>query len=196
MLLDIQSWWAGLSTLEAVFWCTAAPASALLVILVITTLIGGDVDGDISDVDAEIEGDAGIGFQFFTVKNLTGFFTIFGWIGLWCLGKGMGTGLSIVIAVLCGGLMMTLMATIFYLMNRLQESGTLNLRNAIGRHGEVYLPIPGTRDGFGKVQIQVQGSLRELDAFTDGSDTLKQGTVVKVLDVVDNHILLVERANR
>lgn len=194
MLLNISSWWESLTTLEALFAVAAIPSTVLLIILLITTLVGGDVDTDVADVDLEIDGDAGIGFQFFSLKNITAFFTIFGWIGLYCQGEGMSSGMSIFVATIAGLFAMTIMASIFYFLSRLQESGTLDLRNAIGRHGEVYLTIPAGRDGYGKVQIQVQGSLRELDAFTDGAESLKQGTAVKVLDVIDQHILLVERA--
>jgi hypothetical protein len=90
--------------------------------------------------------------------------------------------------------MMMLMALLFWSLMRMTSSGTLNLKNAIGKVGEAYLIIPGTRGGFGKVQITVQGSLRELDALTDDAQSIPTGTIVKVLDIIDQHILLVTKS--
>lgn len=196
MLLDISSWWDSLNTLQAIFFLTAIPATAVLLILMFTTLVGADADADVADVDLEIEGDPGIGFQFFSLKNLTAFFTMFGWFGLYAQGQGYGTGLTLFIAMSAGLIAMAIMAFIFYLFARMQESGTLNVDNAVNKYGEVYLTIPPNRGGIGKVQIQVQGSLRELDAFSDEDTALPQGTVVKVKEVIQQHILLVERVNK
>jgi len=76
MLLDFSfnSWWAETETLGRIYWMIALPSSLFFVIILVTTFIAGDVDGEVGDVDADIEGDGGIGFQFFTLKNLVGFF--------------------------------------------------------------------------------------------------------------------------
>lgn len=42
--------------------------------------------------------------------------------------------------------------------------GTINIRNAIGSEGSVYLAIP--KNGTGQVQVIVQGSLKTFDAFS------------------------------
>jgi membrane protein implicated in regulation of membrane protease activity len=160
----------------------------------IATFIGGDVDGDISDVDMEVDGDAGIGFQFFSLKNTVGFFAVFGWSGLACVDAGLSLAATLLISTICGVAMMMLMALLFWSLMRMTSSGTLNLKNAIGKVGEAYLIIPGTRGGFGKVQITVQGSLRELDALTDDAQSIPTGTIVKVLDIIDQHILLVTKS--
>ena len=75
---------------------------------------------------------------------------------------------------------------------RLAEDGTLRIKNALGAIGEVYLPIGANRSKTGKVQIIVQGSLRELEALTDEDNTLPTGTVVKVIEIVSAELLLVE----
>lgn len=65
------------------------------------------------DVDVEIEGDTGIGFQFLSFKNLIGFLTIFGWSGIACIEGGLSKGLTVLISVICGLLMMLAMAGLF-----------------------------------------------------------------------------------
>lgn len=196
MLLSIGEWWDGLTTMQAIYWSVSIPATLVLIILLIGTFIGGDVDGDISDVDAEISGDAGIGFQFFSLKNVVGFLAIFGWSGLACVDAGLAPVVCLLISTICGFIMMAIMATLFFLLMKMQDSGTLSLKNAIGKVGEIYLRIPANRGGFGKVQITVQGSVRELDAMTDDDEELTSGMIVSVLDVIDQHILLVTKSNK
>lgn len=193
-ILDISSWWGELTTLESVYWAVAIPASGILVILMILTFLGGEVDADVADADLEVEGDAGIGFQFFSLKNLVGFFTVFGWVGLAMIDGGYSTLATLAVSSLCGLVMMTIMAAIFFLLMRLAESGTLNMKNAIGKHGEIYLIVPGKRGGMGKVQITIQGGLRELSAMTDDEHDLPTNSIITVTEIIDEHILLVTKA--
>ena len=67
------------------------------------------------------------------------------------------------------------------------------MKNAVNGIGEVYLNIPAERGGMGKVSIKVQGSLRELEAMTDDNEDLMRGSVVQVVDVINEHILLVSK---
>jgi hypothetical protein len=84
------------------------------------------------------------------------------------------------------------MAAMFYYISKLTASGTLKMENALHAIGEVYLTVGAKRASIGKVQIKVQGSLRELDALTDYEEDLTQGNVVKVTQVTNNGILIIE----
>ncbi|SIS40439.1 hypothetical protein SAMN05421766_101587 [Zobellia uliginosa] len=180
---------------EKIYWVTAITASIILIVLLIMTFIGGEIDDIEGDVDVEIEGDTGIEFQFLSFKNLVGFFTIFGWSGIACLDAGVAKGLTVVISVICGLLMMLAMASLFYYLGKLQSSGTLRLKNALNQIGEVYLTIGANRKSIGKVSINVQGTLRELEALTNADKDLVQGDVVVVKEVTANGILIVEPIN-
>ena len=193
MLLDFNSWWADVATFERIYWIMALPSSLFFIIILVTTFVAGDVDGEVGDVDSDIEADGGIGFQFFTLKNLVGFFTIFAWTGIACIDSGYGNFPTVAISGFCGLLMMVVMASIFYFMGRLTDDGTLSLDNAIDGIGEVYLTIQPKRNGFGKVQINVQGGLRTLQAMTDDEDELASGSVVRVKEIINNQILLVTK---
>lgn len=188
----MEQWFAELGTFEKVYWVTALISSLLFIILMVMTLMGGEVD-DLGDVDADIDGDTGIGFQFLSFKNLMGFFTIFGWTGIACINEGYSTTLTLVVSIGCGLLMMTAMAALFYYLSKLTSSGTLKLKNALHNIGEVYMTIGANRSTMGKVQIKVQGGLRELDALTDEEADLKQGDVITVTEVTDNGILIVNK---
>jgi hypothetical protein len=46
---------------------------------------------------------------------------------------------------------------------------------------------------MGKVQLNVQGSMRTLDAITDDQETIPTSSIVQVVNVIDDHILLVQK---
>ncbi len=197
MLLSITESWQSLELIEKIYWCIAVPFSVLFLIQIILTFFGGDID-DIEadgDSDVSIEHDTGIEFQFITLKNLVAFFTIFGWAGIACLDGGLGIGKTLIISFFSGFTMMTIMASIVYFMGKLTDSGTLNLNNAVGKTGSVYLTIPGKRSGLGKVQIKVQG-LQTLDAMTDNEEDIKTGAVVDVIKILNNEILVVKPSGK
>jgi len=185
-------WYANLELIPKLYWTTAIVSSLVFIVVVILSLAGGDTD-DLGHVDADIDADAGIGFQFITFKNLVGFFTIFGWSGIACIDAGLSLPITIIISVVSGLIMMTIMAALFYFMAQLTASGTLNYNNAINAVGEVYLTIGAQRSRMGKVSVNVQGTVRELDAMTDAITELKSGTVIKVVDITDNGILIVDQ---
>jgi hypothetical protein len=193
MVFLASTWWTNMVLFEKINWLIALPFSALFIIQIILTFTGGDMDDASAngDVDSSIDNDLGIDFQFLTLKNLIAFFTIFGWTGIVCFDANLSIGISVLISTIAGTLMMTLMASILYFMSKLADSGTLNLKNAIGKTCSVYLSIPPKRSGLGKVQIQVQG-IQTLDAMTDHDEKIATGALVEVKDVINNDILLVQ----
>ena len=183
----MKEFFEGMSALEQTYWIIALIGSVVFLIIFILTFIGGgdaDMEADASDFETD---DGGVGFQFFT---------IFGWTGVTCVENGLSTTLTLVISTIAGLIMMFLTSLLFYWMSKLAESGTLKMKNAVGVIGEVYLPIGAERSKMGKVQIKVQGSLRELEAITDEEEDLKTGTMVKVTEIFSAEILLVEKISK
>ncbi|WP_117880008.1 hypothetical protein [Aureibaculum luteum] len=193
----MQEFFDGMSTFEQTYWIIALIGSAIFIVILIMTFLGGDMDSDMVADGTDFEADdGGVGFQFFTFKNLIAFFTIFGWTGVVCTGYDLSDGVILTISVIAGLLMMVATSSLFYFMNRLTEDGTLKIKNAIGTVGEVYLPIGANRSKTGKIQVSVQGSLRELEALTDENIDLATGTVVKVIEIVSAELLLVETLSK
>lgn len=186
---SFQEWWSGLSTVLKFYWALAIPFTVLFLLQLILSLVGGDMHDDLPD--SEIETDHGAGFQFFTLKNFVGFFTIFGWVGIAMIENGSGVVISAVVATLGGATMMLVMAGSFYLLIKAQYDGTMKIEKAVGQTGEVYLTIQSKRGGLGKVQVKVMGAIRTLDALTDDEFDIKTGGIIKVSSVVNDNILLV-----
>ncbi|MBN2867501.1 MAG: hypothetical protein JXK08_02415 [Flavobacteriaceae bacterium] len=187
-------WFSSLEWFPKIYWAIAIIASLNFIVTIVMSLLGGDAD-ELGDVDAEIDGDTGIGFQFITYKNLVGFFTIFGWSGIACIDEGFSKPTTIIISLICGLIMMTIMAAMFYYMRKLSDSGTLDYKNALDQIGEVYLTVGANRSKIGKAHVRIQGALRELEALTDSDTDLKTGTVIKVTSVTPNGILIIEKLN-
>ncbi|MBU2650657.1 MAG: hypothetical protein KKA81_06970 [Bacteroidetes bacterium] len=193
MILSIETWWQAMETAEKVYWLIALPFTLIFLIMLVMTFIGGDFEATASDGDPDmtVGTDEGIGFQFISIKNLMAFFTIFGWTGIFCLSAGWSLGLTILISSLAGLLMMLIMASLIYYLGKLGEDGTLKLQNAVGKIGTVYLTIPPSRKGMGKVQIRVQG-FQTLDAITDETESIPTGSVIVVTGVINDDALLVK----
>jgi len=201
----LGEWWSAMSMFEQVFWYIAIPFTVLFfiqLVLTFTGMGGEDADGGTEgggggeDFDVEGDGDGDIGeaggFHIFTVKNFITFFTVFGWSGITLHNAGANEYLVLLGSLLIAVAVMLLVALLFVSITRLAQSGTMDVKNALGTTGEVYLPIPAGRSGRGKISIMLQGALREIDAVTAG-EALPRGAAVRVVEVGGNGVLLVEK---
>ena len=110
------------SSLEQTYWYSALIGSAIFLIIFILTFIGGgdaDMDSDLDGIESADDG--GVGFQFFTFKNVIAFFTIFGWSGIVCLDNGLGRMPTILISSISGLLMMVATGYLFFWMASLAD---------------------------------------------------------------------------
>ncbi len=185
--------WENLSTLGKIYWIIAIPSTTIFLILLILSFLGADADHP-DNIDIH-EGDIGTAESFggflINVKSILSFLMMFGWAGVISLGFKISTLSTLFIAVITGLITLVLVAVLLYLVTRLSYDGTLNIENAIGKTGDVILHIPAKKAGFGQIQVNVQGSLRTLEAVTEEAEEIKTGTKVLVVDVMDNNVLLV-----
>jgi len=191
--MDFSAWWSEMTLLEQIYWGLALPFTLFFILQLILTFFGSDVPED-GGADFDVETDDGIPFQFLTIKNLIAFFTIFSWTGITCLDSGYSNFNAIIVSLIAGIIMMLIMSSIYYFLAKADESGTLNIQKAVGAVGEVYLRLEKNRGNIGQVQVQVQGSLRTLDALTDDEEDLAFGAVVTVTKVLNENILVVTKS--
>ena len=74
---------------------------------------------------------------------------------------------------------------------KLAEDNSFKITETLGKVAQVYIPIPEYLSGRGKVTLSIRGSLRELDAMTEG-EKIPSNVTVKVVKVKDE-ILFVEK---
>lgn len=82
------------------------------------------------------------GLHLFTVRGVVAFLVLFGWGGLWLHQVGLPGFLAVFLAIPIGFAGMVGIALAVRQALRLQYDGTLDLRNALGRTGTVYLTVP------------------------------------------------------
>jgi len=199
----MSEWWAALTLVQQILYVIAGLSTTFLVLQLLLNLIGlagGDADVDIgSDADMDLSTDHGdlsvhsSGLALISFRTVTAFFVGFGWSGIVLLDAGLNTVLAIAIAVCVGCFFVVV---VFYLMKELlglSETGNINISNAIGQAGTVYVTIPAKGAGKGQVQLKVQGRLREKAAITNDDEDLKTGRTVKVVKILGGNTLLVER---
>jgi hypothetical protein len=122
---------------------------------------------------------------------MVAFFTMFGWVGIAAYNSGLSKGVTVLVALASGAALVFVIVLLLRNVNKLRSSGTLQMKNALGVVGNVYLFIPAKRKGAGKIHVQVQGRLHELDAITDDAADIATGSIVKVTAIIDDNLLLV-----
>ena len=209
-------WWNSLDIVLQVFYCIAIPSTLVLLIQTILMFIGmgenadGDIDvdsdaiaDDLPDVDEGVFGDNTIteasdawgleGLRIFTVRGIISFFVVFGWVGVVMLTAGVPIWITLPVAVICGFGMMFLLAVLFKLVMKLRSDGNIDNRNAIGTSGRVYLTIPASRRGEGKVYVMLQGTYVERSAVTDDTEAIPTGSEIVVVGISGQTDLVVRK---
>ncbi len=196
----LAEFWNGLVLGQQIFLCVAIPATVLMIVLIVSMLIGiGDDDIDAGDTDIDSDGDvADAGLSFFTLRGIVSMLCIMGWSGFVFLDTDLGlpTPIGVLISVVLGMITLVLVAFAMRGIARLQSSGNLDIRNAIGKVGQVYLTIPADGKSAGKVNLTVQEQFKEFSAMTAGNEPIKTGEYVRVVSVSDTGVLMVEPINK
>ena len=219
----MAQWWEQLSALTKFFYLFAVPSTVILLLQSVLTLIGfgfnGDGELDFGDGDPGLDGDlemddfdmepemdidtdgiddfqnlAGAAdFRFVTFRGIIAFATMFGWIGAALSETSMHILLIMLLAILAGLGGMLIIALLFYSISRLQQSGNMNYRGAIGKDAKVYIPIPPSKSGHGKVTLLLQESYIEVDAVTEDTAMIGTNELVRIVDLLDATTFVVER---
>lgn len=196
-----MEWWNSLSLPMQILWGVTLVASLIFVIQSIMTFIGADADSsDFSTGDSDLSGADGVdsdsdsGSNLLTFRNLVNFCMGFGWSAILLQQSIESVAVLMIVAVAIGVGLVAAVIYLFKWMNSMQQSGNIDLYQcACGCEGSVYLRIPAERKGEGKVQITINGCVREYDAVTDGP-AIPTGACIKVVEVVNNSTVLVEEA--
>ena len=193
----ITIWYESLDPTLRVYWTIAIAASLVFIIQMALTFIGiGDHDADLSMPDATDipDGDTldtGGAMQLFTIRNLINFLLGIGWGGV-CFWRVIPLRpLLAIVAILCGSVFVAMFLFMFKQMKKLESNGAFRIQDCVGMVCPVYLRIPSAREGQGKVQISLHGSVQEISAMTDGT-FIPTGARVRVIQVIDDNTLLVE----
>ena len=181
---------------------------------------GADVDGDVDvdtdvdiDTDVDLDADADVGdgvfgeeltdgdvdpsgldgLRIFSIRGIIAFFVVFGWAGIALDTAGVAPVISSLVALAAGFGMMVLIAFVFRAISKLENNGNIDNRNALGVSGSVYLKIPASRKGQGKVNVMIQGTYCERDAVTDEAEAIPRGCEIVVVALSGQNTLVVKK---
>lgn len=199
----MSAWLEALGTLGQVCFCIAIPASLILLIQIVLSLIGIGHDGDFDietpddafDVDGADLADAGdvADLQLFSLRSVVAFFVTFGWMGASLVKTSLADHWVLIIAFAAGVVVMLTVAYLMRALYRLQSDGTSDIRKAVGMVGTVYMTVPASRAAKGKVNVMIGDRLEEREAVTDDETPLTFNTEVIVLAVTGGNTLVVTK---
>ncbi|MEN1680923.1 MAG: hypothetical protein AAGJ46_15145 [Planctomycetota bacterium] len=162
--------------------------------------VGGDFDtGDVGDDEhwtQKADGDfdaPGTGWllELFSLRSLSGAALFFGLVGKTALVYGASQTTAMLYASAAGLVALYCVYWLFKQIFNLQTSGNEDIRNAVGLPAKVYVPIPPSGEGAGKVQFKLQDRLVEYLAVNDGAEALRTGQQVFVSGIVSSNTVSV-----
>jgi len=173
------------------YWVLALLSSLVFIIQAIATFVGfgADVDADLGG-DADFDAD---GFHIISVKTIVCFILGFGWTGVLFWDSIESRVLLAVLAFVIGLGFMLLIALMLHWVLKLDKDNTFHTEKVVGMTADVYLRIPAARQETGKIIVSLDGSVHELEALTDDSETIPTGGKVEILSVVKSSVVLVKK---
>lgn len=189
------NWLSTLTVTEHIFFWIAIVASALLVIQIIMMLCSfAGMDNDPTDTfDGDIDGDSGL--SFFSLKAITSFFSVGGWCGFATATYVSNAWLPVLVSVLTGAVALVGVGFAMRGIMKLQCSGNVVKEKLVGAKANVYISIPPSREGRGKITLTVQGKYSEIDAVTDEPERIVCDECVEILSYEDDFAVVKRKEN-
>lgn len=181
-----------LDTMLQGYWILAAVSSLIFIIQAIATFVGldADTDTDFSGGDADFDTD---GFHIISIKTVISFILGFGWTGVLCWNTFESKTLLTLLAFVVGLVFMFAIALLLKWVMKLDKDNTFRTEQVVGMVAEVYLRIPAQRQESGKIIVSLNGSVHELEALTDDSETIPTGGKAEIVSVVKESVVLVKK---
>jgi membrane protein implicated in regulation of membrane protease activity len=132
-------------------------------------------------------------FAMVSFRTVVAALAFFGVTGLATLDSGLPATTSLVLALIAGACAMYGMYRLLRLMAGMDSSGNEQIDNALGLTATVYVSIPPTGKGLGKVLLSMQNRIVEYQAVTDDLEPLKTGQKVEVVAVKGDDLVKVRR---
>ena len=179
-LLDVYEW-------------IAVTFGALFVIQWVLALFGIDSLDSVgleTNVINETMSSANPLYSYFSIRNIVNFLVAFATTAYF-LEKDYGAGIHApLIGLFVGLLFVVLNVFLFAAFMQLERAVEITRQDLISCEGVVLIGIPATRTGRGKVCVNVNGTIADYFAITDG-EAIKESSTIIIVNVYDNWDLLV-----
>ena len=176
--------------LDLLFASAALVGGLLFIAWFFLLMIGGLAGGLLDGVGVDVDMGADLSFKAFTFQGIVAFVLMFGLVGLALSRSDQHQMVALLAGTAAGGASMWTMGKMFQVFYSVQSSGNMNIDNAVGKNGTVYMRIkPGE---VGQIQVEVQGAMRTLDAIAKNpEDYFKSGDTVTVKEIIAGRMVVV-----
>lgn len=190
----MEIWWMSLNVMQKIYFCIGLAATVLLIAQIVLMLFGlgdgGDVDIDLDgDGVPDVSVDASDGFNVFTLRGLTAFFAIGGWVGYTLADDNIT--LAVILSLVSGTIALLAMAFVMKALMKTRSDGNIDIAKSVGKTAEVYLTVPPAGKGYGKINLTLEERFVEINAQQKGETPISTGAQVKVVSA-ENGIVTVE----
>jgi hypothetical protein len=182
--------------METVFLVCAIVGGVLLLCQFFLSLVGAGGDHDFG-VDHHLDFSAAhhVGgdhaaehgatwyFHVLSFRAICAAVTFFGLGGLAVAASPSFSAMAFPAGIGSGAAAMIVVAWMMNLLGKLQSKGNVHIERAVGALGTVYLGIPASGQGAGKVTVNVQQRTMEYRAITQHEQPLETGTPVMVVGI-------------
>ena len=178
--------------MDTFFLVCAGLGGTILVLQIVAGMlgVGGDHDTD-HDTGADHGGNWFLGAL--SIRTAAAALTFFGLGGLTAIYYGANEPATLGVAIGSAVAAFYAVAFIMQSLHGLKAEGTVRIDRAVDRTGSVYLRVPGSRTGLGKIHLSIQNRTVEYQAVTAGPE-LPTGTAVRVVAVVNSDTVEVTAA--
>lgn len=200
-MLNVENWWGALTSTEQVFWGIAVVFSVLGFIQFVLSLFGLDFDGELEEQQVQLRTanlnveETTTRFNIFSARNVIIFFAFFGWAGLLLLQGGKPLTISLIIAAIVGSVAMIVVGYVLYRFAKMTRGENFDLNEILFSTAEVRVTIPANQTGHGKIRFYHGKILKEVDAITSHITSLPTASKVRIVDVIDKNLVIVEPFN-
>ena len=176
--------------LEFIFAASALLGGILFLLWFILMTVGGVAEGVFEglfglEIDV-LSSDAS--FKALTFQGVMAFMMFFGLSGLYTLKSDGGDTLAIGVGGVAGLASMYGTGKIFQLFFSLEASGNIEMEQAIGEKGSVYLRIP--EGDVGQVTIEVGGAQKTYNAKSEDGQGIATGEFIEVVDIISSTLIV------
>lgn len=187
--------------IENIFWFFAIAGTSFFILKALSFAVGSfgehSMTDDVASDTIDHGSDSNHAFKIISIHSLTGFFMMFGWVGLASYKQFMlSSELSTFIAFIAGCFMLLTTHVIFKTATSLTSPGSKFLiEQLVGKTGTVYQQIPGN-GGIGKIQISTNGLLREVKAVSQTNKKIDSFVAVEVTRIAGEGTVAVRKINK
>ena len=177
------------SGIDMLFASSALVGGILFVLYFFLLMIGGiatDIFDGLFGIDVDMGADAS--FKALTFQGIMAFLMFFGLAGLYVTKSGGGPSPAILAGAIAGGASMYFTGKLFELFVNLQQDGTVELSEAIGAKGQVYLRI--SDEGVGQVTVEVNEAQRTFNAKSEDGAGIATGDFIEVVDTIGEDLVV------